>query len=333
MYNSGVIFMAEGQTKQRNCTIDLLRVIGLVLVISAHCGFSSWFTNARDFDVILLMFVSGVSFALSHPPDLSYRDYVKKRFRKLILPVWVFLTGFFLFFRVLGKTFTLREMAESYLLLAGGVLFVWVYRVFFTSALLNPFLLRLRDRRNAHILSLCTVLLLAFNDLISVFVFSKLGTAGKLLQYLFTYTIAYGLVSFAGIVFEKAERKDRIRIGILYAMAFVFAGALMRFPKFYDCKYPPMLYYCAYGIAWSALLFLGFERFSVSGILRSLITWISVHTMDIFMWHIFAYYLLEWINPAYMDLPWLDFAVFLGGGILGAFLQEKVMKLWKKRRI
>ena len=233
--------MKPSSNGKRNSTIDVLRVIGLILVISAHCGFSSWFTNARDFDVILLMFVSGISFALSRKPE-SYGSYVKKRFLRLILPVWIFLTFFFVFFRMLGRVFSLGEIIESYLLLAGGVLFVWVYRVFFTSALLNPFLDRLKDKAGVLPLAAASVTVLAVNDLLSVYVFLALGTFGKLLQYIFTYTIAYGIVSFLGILFEKAESRERKVLVAVFALAYVVSGALMHFPIFYECKYPPMLY-------------------------------------------------------------------------------------------
>ena len=318
--------------KKRNCTVDILRVLGLILVISAHCGFSSAFTNVRDFDVILLMFVSGISFALSYKEGTSYAVYAKKRFLKLILPVWIFLTFFFLFFRILGKVFTIREMLESYLLLAGGVLFVWVYRVFFTTALLNPFLLKMREKANAYALGVGAALVLAVNDLLSGLVLSKLASFGKGLQYLITYTIAYAAVSFLGMVFEKANGRERIRLLILFALCFVSAGAFLHFPPFYDCKYPPMLYYCAYGLAWSVLLYLLLERVKPEGKAEAVITWLSVHTMDIFLWHILAFYLLEFINPSYMDQPWLDLFVFLGGGILGAFVQEKIALAWKRRK-
>ena len=133
------------------------------------------------------------------------------------------------------------------------------------------------------------------------------------------------------MVFEKAEMKDRICLGILFAFVFLGCGALTGFPGFYECKYPPMLYYCAYGSAWSIFLYLLSEPVRLRGTAEKIVTWCSVHTMDIFMWHIFAFYLLEWINPAYMDRPWLDFAVFLGVGILGAFLQERASLVWKKR--
>ncbi|MBR2761823.1 MAG: acyltransferase family protein [Solobacterium sp.] len=322
--------MNDSFARKRNGTIDLLRVMGLFLVISAHCGFSPWFTNARDFDVILLMFVSGISFALTCRTAETYADYVKKRFLRLILPVWVFLTIFFLFFRLIGRTFSPGEILQSYLLLAGGVLFVWVYRVFFTSALLNPFLIRIRDKADPMLLSLSALAVLLLNDLLSLRVFALIGGVGKVLQYLFTYTIAYGTVSFEGMVFERTGEKKRIALAALFAVSFLISGVFLKFPVFYDFKYPPALYYVSYGLAWSIALYLLFCRVSLAGMPGQVITWLSVHTMDIFMWHIFAFYLLDTLRPDLMNEPWLDLAVFTLGGILGAYGQQKISMLWKK---
>ena len=321
--------MKECTEKKRNPTIDLLRVIGLVLVISAHCGFSSWFTNARDFDVILLMFLSGISFALSFQPADSYFHYVKKRFFRLVVPVWVFLIFFFLFFRLLGRTFSLSVMAQSFLLLSGGILFVWVYRVFFTTALLNPFLRRLDEKAGKAVFVILPAVLLA-NDLLHELVFSKAGTAGKILEYLFTYTIAYGMVSLAGMAFSRLEEKGRIFLGAESLILFLIAGLILKFPDFYSVKYPPRLYYCFYGLFWSVLLYLLTDSLHLRS-LPSSITWLSVHTMDIFMWHIFAFYLLDTLKPELLDHPWLDLFAFLGIGVLGAFLQDFCRKAMKRR--
>ena len=83
-------------THTRNVTIDILRIIGLFLVIAAHCEFPEWFYELREFDVVTLVAVSGMSFyASSGRSNESYGNYVKKRFLRLVLPVWEFLVLFF----------------------------------------------------------------------------------------------------------------------------------------------------------------------------------------------------------------------------------------------
>ena len=109
------------RTEKRDITIDLLRVIGLFLVIAAHCEFPEWFYEFREFDVVTLVAVSGMSFYVSSNKKAeSYPEYVKKRFLRLVLPVWEFLIVFFLVFALLGVTFRFREILESFLLLSGG---------------------------------------------------------------------------------------------------------------------------------------------------------------------------------------------------------------------
>ena len=51
--------------KERNSTIDLLRVIGIVLVIVSHSYFPEAIEELICFDVVLLVFVAGYSFMSS----------------------------------------------------------------------------------------------------------------------------------------------------------------------------------------------------------------------------------------------------------------------------
>ena len=82
---------------ERKLEIDILRCLGILLVISAHCAFkNALFFEIRTFDVVLLVFISILSFQESSRSN--YCNYVKKRFVKLILPIWLFLTAYFILF-------------------------------------------------------------------------------------------------------------------------------------------------------------------------------------------------------------------------------------------
>ena len=79
----------------RNRSIDLLRFIALTGIIIAHIDPPSFWMQLRGFDVPLMVFLSGVSYRISGGNKQNYWSYAVKRFKRLILPVWVFLTIYF----------------------------------------------------------------------------------------------------------------------------------------------------------------------------------------------------------------------------------------------
>ena len=323
------------QIAKRDGSVDLLRVIGLALVIAAHCGFPQWFNELREFDVVLLMFLSGMSFLLSASSSGSWIAYAKKRFFRLVVPVWIFLTLFFLFFRLAGRSFSLSVIAQSYLFLSGGILFVWIYRIYFSVALVNPFLKQIRERISFRWLMIGIAVVLLLNDLLSELFLARLVTIGKVLELAVTYTVAYAAVSLAGMEFHKAERKQRLVMTGLFGACFVLSGIFFRFPSFYAFKYPPRLYYASYGLLWSCLLYLLLSQVPDAG--RNLmcgkgIQWLSAQTMNIYMWHIFIFYVLDTFVPSLLEgHPWLDFGLLYFGSLLFAFLQSRVQRLAGKQ--
>lgn len=51
----------------RDLKIDILRTIGILLVILAHVKLPELVRSIRSFDVVMLVFISGMSFAYSKP--------------------------------------------------------------------------------------------------------------------------------------------------------------------------------------------------------------------------------------------------------------------------
>lgn len=81
---------------QRDVTIDILRVCGLLLIMLAHVNPPNLIFQIRTFDVPMMVFVSGVSYFLSKKADVSYFSYAFSRFKRLVLPVWIFFVFFLL---------------------------------------------------------------------------------------------------------------------------------------------------------------------------------------------------------------------------------------------
>ena len=75
--------------------IDAMRFIGISLIILAHIlGPGSFLFQIRSFDVPLMLFVSGLVSA--RRPVNDYGKYIGHRFLRLMVPVWLFYTLYFL---------------------------------------------------------------------------------------------------------------------------------------------------------------------------------------------------------------------------------------------
>ena len=320
----------------RDPVIDLLRCIGLFLVIAAHCEFPEWFYEFREFDVVLLFFVSGMSFALSHSAaehPQAYSAYVKHRFDRLVKPVWLFLVFFFLFFRILGRPFSPSVMAKSFLLLSGGILFLWVFRIFFCTALINPFLHHMEQRVSPRIAAAGTVLGLLLNDMLAKLAGSVLsGTVYSVFEQLVSYTIAYGLIGFAGMSFIHDEESGRTKSFGIYTAAFAVSLAVRHFAPVSLAKYPPSLCYCTYGLSLGSLLYLLLRKLPLPDRVMKCAGWLSGQSMTIYMWHIFAYYLLDTAAPRLLQTGGVCWMILTGGGLLLTIVQEQVMKQIGRKR-
>ncbi len=123
----------------RDTSIDILRFIALSGIILVHVGPGRFLSQLRSFDVPLMVFLSGISYYLSSQKGntLSYMGYCMKRFKRLILPVWIFLVIYFLLYTIATKELPSFNQVASYFTLTTDW-YVWIIRVFFIVALFAP---------------------------------------------------------------------------------------------------------------------------------------------------------------------------------------------------
>jgi fucose 4-O-acetylase-like acetyltransferase len=123
----------------RDFRIDILRTIGVILIILAHSSPPNTLFQIRVFDVPLMAMLLGMSFILSlKGKDFkeNYGKYVFKRLKRLVFPTWIFLSIFFLLVFILSLIakqsypFSINKIILSYTLIS-GIGYVWIIRVFF----------------------------------------------------------------------------------------------------------------------------------------------------------------------------------------------------------
>ena len=129
------------QINKRDISIDVLRGIALLSIVVTHVLPPAIVWQFFDFNVCLIVFISGVSFSLHSNPKIDVGFFVK-RFKRILCPTWIFLTIYFGAIAV--SELLLRgslqmnpyEIAKIYLLQSNW--YVWVMRVFLLTSLFSP---------------------------------------------------------------------------------------------------------------------------------------------------------------------------------------------------
>lgn len=277
---------------QRDFGIDCMRVIGLFCIVLAHVSPPYFVFQLRNFDVPLMVFVSGVSFYLSGGVSGSYMNYFVKRLKRLAVPVWIFFTFYFLFFFVIfGASFSVRELLGTFFL-TGGIGYVWIIRVFLLMALLAPPVFYLINLFKLKLPFVGLFFILIVQVLSVIFVGYLDDGVGKIFSVLILYTLGYLGVFLFGYWIASVDSKK-----VLHVLVFVFFVFLICFLANYDgewvniqrFKYPPQLMYLSYAMCVSLVLYI--FKSSLSGFfyfikVKGLVDFISGNSIWIYLWHI-----------------------------------------------
>lgn len=308
---------------KRSTQIDLLRLLGLALIVLAHVSPPFWLYQLRNFDVPLMVFLSGLGSARKEPGVGAYFAYAGKRFVRLIVPTWIFLTIFFALMAVLRRVgvskfdYTPQMVATSFLLW-GGIGYVWIIRVFFCIALIAPLLA-----------GVCRWAPL----LVGVFVVNEALAAVSretpLLRDGVAPVVSYLGMYLLGAHYVPLSRATRLGIA-LGAVATVLAiggwhlATAHRIVPLDDAKYPPHGIYLAYAVAMAIVSMAATARLDRLGdcaFVRTLHA-LGANTIWIYLWHI----PLVIVSGRFGGVPfWARYIVVLGVATAVARVQSTLV--------
>ena len=318
----------------RDEKVDLLRFVGLAMVVMAHVGAPTLLFQFRNFDVPLMVLLSGISFGLAWR-DEPYMAYVWKRIKRLVFPVWIFLSAYFAFVGVTGLLIHVPDtdvLVSSYLL-RSGIGYVWIIRIFLLVALVSPLILHFHRRTPGQGRYFATLGLVyaAYEALVFVLKPPLQGLAGALFEEMFLYLVPFAILFAIGLRFNMLRRSQIALLaggGLLICAAFGVGLYLVegRFVPTQAFKYPPLLYYLSYALGVSSLLWL------LSGRLLALVKaspfyaavrFMAQNSIWAYLWHI---PLVEAVRvDFYLKFP----LVFVLAGILTylqvTFLQRLIL--------
>ena len=282
----------------RDDRIDILRFIGLSMIILAHVDPPALLFQLRNFDVPLMILVSAMSFSLSHKVNEPYPDYVWKRIKRLVFPVWIFLTGYFLTlyaFNPQNDDLDFNTILTSYTLLE-GIGYVWVIRVFLLVALVSPLLFtwHKNTQKNSKYFATLVLIFLAY-ELLRYFSLPYIQTgAGEIISSVALYLIPYGIIFALGLRITQLNTSQLNTIAFASLATFIFACIALflfngEFISTQSLKYPPSIYYFSYALFISSLLWLNsqhidhvIERLKI----KDFVLFTARNSIWVYLWHI-----------------------------------------------
>jgi fucose 4-O-acetylase-like acetyltransferase len=287
----------QGAEAMRDERIDLLRFVGLALIILAHVNPPDFILQIRNFDVPLMVIVSGLSFRASFK-EVPYTSYVWERFKRLVLPTWLFLSLYFTFLSITDFPFHLpqwKTILSSYLLIE-GIGYVWIIRVFLLVAVVAPFIYAYsKNQKSNQWYMLLIAIVYVFYELF-LFVSQRLPQPFPInvFESIISYLTPYAVVFSVGIRLPDLSRKNLYYLGFVSFLVFsmwiyfnwILFGEILAIS---DSKFPAQSYYISYSLFVSVLVWMGSARvisFLKGTRLMSLILFIAQNSMWIYLWHI-----------------------------------------------
>jgi len=242
------------------------------------------------------------------------------------------LTFYFIVFYIAGERFSLETILSSFGLLS-GIGYFWIFRVMFIASITNiPMSKAIGKFKLSSLIFIC-ILVLAINDAVYYTVLPLIPNeiVREIYKIIITYTVGYGTISILGMQWINNSRKQNLLITFTFGVIYLVFGIILHFPNLQNFRHPPMLYFIAYGIMISGILY---ELFCIAGIsnrrVTQIITWFSKNSMTVYIWHVFAINLGGYFISTEMN--WIIYYLYvLVTAVLLTLAQQKIMQNFNRK--
>lgn len=288
----------DGNITKRENYIDALRALGLILLMLAHVHPHIIIQQLRCFDVPLMLLISG--FVANYNQQEGILRFYFKRIKRLLVPVYIFLLFIFILWFCAGSFNIVTLPDNFYLILRNSFLllnensigFVWIIRVFILMMFLTPLLYRINLSTTKNIvatISSLVILNILCNHLNNTT--NPLSFIGFTNKEILTYSFGYLILFTAG---RSLKMSNCRQLGTLILLGIIILSVCLlnihlNNSSFIitEYKYPPHLYFLAYGMILSIILFLLFRKYIPRNIYENrVIQFIGCNTIWIYLWHI-----------------------------------------------
>lgn len=312
--------MGKHLNVQRDVRIDTMRALGTLLVILAHVATPTVLQKIRSFDVVMLVFISGLSF--SQKKDVSYGTYIWQRVKKLVLPTYVVITclfaGIFVACSLFGRAqlFSWNDIWRSYVF-ADGIGYIWIVKVYMLIAAVSPLVYRLAKQIQDD--GIFCLLIAGVYGVYHVLM-KLLGDNAFLYQYVFQI-FPYVLIACIGMR-AKANLTFRWKALIAAAVITVTDVVVRSEFNFESFKYPPQYNYLAYGLFVALVLYQLLPDCGNKGI-----RWFSQNSFTVYLMHIVFLLATNFVGEmklfGFLKIWYIQFAVVVALSVAATWLINK----------
>jgi peptidoglycan/LPS O-acetylase OafA/YrhL len=334
--------MTSRMAKQRDLGIDIMRFLGVLSIMIAHSDPPGWIFQLRNFGMPMLVVASGLAHAVIYQTKpMLVGAFYRHRLSRLVIPTWIFMVFFFpILYGVLlliGKPypFDLQDILGSFTFYSGTG-FYWIFKIYIILALITPLALAIKKSTLPNTVYFWAIWLgyLAYEISIPMLTAALPASSHGFLNEFLFIVIPYTLIFLYGLRLAELSDKQILTVVVLSFGIFLIIALrkLMFFGEFIqtqEFKYPPKLYYLAYGFFGLNMVYLFGKKYAVKIPRPGVIIWLSSHSLWIYLWHIVAYYLWHYTlgSPAGSLMLSFASAVFqLGFGVGAVYLQERIVR-------
>jgi hypothetical protein len=330
-------------SSERNIKLDVMRLVGVFIIIIAHSSPPWWLFQLRNFGTPLLIVASALTYSVIYSTrHLDLLPFYKKRLSRLIFPAWTFLSIFFctayLLSLLLSKNypFSIQQIITSYSFYS-GIGFVWILKVYIILALLTPVALALNRRiqsnrtyftllitgyllYEAGVYTLSPVLPPQSLEFFNTVVFTTI-------PYSLLYFYGFRLSTLSNIQVSLVTFASLSLFGFLALLKYMDAGQIVLTQGY---KYPPTAYYLSYAFFALNSVYLFLKALPTENVsLVKMVTWLSSNSLWIYLWHIMAYYAWDFLvkTDNVSMILFIAKAVFLlAFGVVFTITQKRIVE-------
>lgn len=306
----------------RNYGIDFLKALGLLLIILAHVSAPQWINEVRNFDVPMMVFISGFLSRGSVARSASCFSYEIKRLHRLLIPTYVFLVVYFAILSFFSNLPSFKLVLATFLLQNDSIGYVWIIRVYLMCAIIVPFISRIDFSKKGC--WLIAVLVYVLYEALCEF---QIGTSLRLVDSTLFYIIPYGLVLTFGLNYDRFSRRKKCCMAVIFTLAFVSSEICHMVYTGHFCfvqqyKYSPRHIYLIHAMMYISILMLVIKYFSEIGKNR-LVVFISKSSLWIYLWHILVLYIVKTLLNSTV---WpVKFVIVISISVMITYFQNRIV--------
>lgn len=285
--------------RERNYIVDIIKAIGCLLIILAHINPPKFIGNLRIFDVVLMVFASGLTLKAVRG---NYFAYILKRFKRLVLPTWIFLVIYFAFCYLLdflgcNLHYSLKDYICSFAFIGGGIDYVWIIRVYFLMAIISPAIFTVSEFTKEKVVKILIVVLglIIINEIAVKLIGNGKNLFVEFFRGILLYAFGYGIAEVLACSVRGLKKSKTLFVTAFLSAIWIVMWILSGYKELQEFKYPPQALYLLYGMSVSMVLYLvlSIKPSFYKGKFKAAIEWISIHSLTIYLCHIIPVTLLQ----------------------------------------